>query len=159
PSVSVVLYAGTHLLTARYAGTDRYAASDSAVAVEVVNAYPMISLSPSTSLATYGQPVTLTVTFPPRTDGGGAPSGTVTFLDGSTPLGDAPVDATGVAQFTTTLLAPGDHQLTAEYEGNGAFLASSTATGVTVSRASTGVTLAAAGFPAPRGASVTLTAT
>src|SRR5262249_7299347 len=47
--------------------------------------------------------------------GGGIPTGTVTFKEGSTTLGTATLDASGVATFTTTSLGLGTHSITATY--------------------------------------------
>ena len=59
--------------------------------------------------------------------------GTVNFLSGSTPLGAAPVNSSGVATLTLTTLAVGTYNLTAQYSGNTNFLAStSTVASVTV---------------------------
>lgn len=71
-----------------------------------------------------GQPVTLTATV----TAGGSPvtsGGTVTFLDnGAAPAGTVSgnnvvtLNASGVATFTTSSLAQGDHQITATYSGD-----------------------------------------
>jgi hypothetical protein len=53
-------------------------------------------------------------------NGAAAPTGTVTFLDGTTMLGTAPLDATGHATLATTLGA-GSHSLTAVFGGDADF--------------------------------------
>lgn len=59
------------------------------------------------------------------------PSGElVTFLDGSTTLGTAPVNGAGVATFTTSTLTPGAHSIGAAYPGDSTY-APSTAPTVT----------------------------
>jgi len=72
-----------------------------------------------------GQAITLTATVLPVAPGAGAPSGQVTFSDGATVLGTAPLDA-GTRQATLALpsLLVGDHSLTASYPGDGRFSAS-----------------------------------
>ena len=72
------------------------------------------TLSAAPNPAVFGTLVTLTATVTPA----GA-TGTVTFYDGATVLGVAPV-LSGVATFTTTLLAAGSRSLTALYVGGGA---------------------------------------
>ena len=52
------------------------------------------------------------------------PGGTVTFLEGATNLGSAPLDATGKATFQTSALAVGAHAVTAVYAGDSFFLGS-----------------------------------
>jgi hypothetical protein len=49
--------------------------------------------------------------------GHGVPTGTVTFLDGSTSLGTAALNA-GVATLTTSALSAGTHQIVAAYSGD-----------------------------------------
>jgi hypothetical protein len=68
--------------------------------------------------------VTLTATV---TSGGGTPTGSVTFMEGATILGMGTLDVNGVATFSTSTLALGDHTLTAEYAGAAGFLASTSA--------------------------------
>jgi len=69
-----------------------------------------------------GTPVTLTATVTPPA--AGTPTGTVTFKDGTTVLGTAPVDGTGKATLTTSNLTPGTHSITAVYSGGPGFLTS-----------------------------------
>ncbi len=83
-------------------------------------AYVFTQLPSATTLsavpnpAVFGTLVTLTATVTPA----GA-TGAVTFYDGATVLGVAPV-LSGVASFTTALLAAGSRSLTALYVGGGA---------------------------------------
>jgi len=51
-------------------------------------------------------------------------SGSVTFWDGSSPLGTAGLDASGRAELSVTALSPGNHLLTARYGGHGDYAAS-----------------------------------
>ena len=51
------------------------------------------------------------------------PSGTVTFFDGATALGSAPI-YDGLAIFSTPILAIGNHVITASYGGDSNFLPS-----------------------------------
>ncbi len=50
------------------------------------------------------------------------PTGTVTFLDGTTPLGTGTLNASGVATFTTSNLAVASHSITASYGGDANYL-------------------------------------
>src|SRR5262249_26169086 len=52
---------------------------------------------------------------------GQTPTGTVTFLDGATAIGTAPLDGTGAASLTTSALAPGSHAIAAKYPGDANF--------------------------------------
>ena len=67
------------------------------------------------------------VTFTATLNGGAAskiPTGTVTFLEGTTNLGSGPLDNTGKATFQTSALALGTHYVTAVYAGDNYFLSS-----------------------------------
>ena len=63
--------------------------------------------------------------------GNGTPTGTVTFVDGATPLGTGSVDATGTARFMSTSLVLGQHSITATYNGDSNY-SSATSNVVTV---------------------------
>ena len=65
--------------------------------------------------------MTFTATVVNSSPGGGTPTGTVTFMDGTTTLGTGTLSTTdGVttATFTTTALAVGSHSITAVYGGD-----------------------------------------
>jgi hypothetical protein len=88
-----------------------------------------LSVSPGNSVVA-GTSVTLTATVA----GGGstAPTGSVTFLDGTTTLGTGSLGA-GKASFTTTALSTATHSITASYGGDTNYEPStSAAIGVTV---------------------------
>jgi hypothetical protein len=89
------------------------------------------------------------------------PAGAVSFMSGSTPLGTAPVNPSGVATLTITTLAVGTYTLTAQYSGNAIFLSSnSAAVSVTVSGQDgmTTTNLTASPNPVIAGQTLTLTA-
>ncbi len=71
--------------------------------------------------------VTLSATVTVRAPGGGQPTGSVTFSDGTTVLGSGTIGAGGVATFTTFTLTPGVHTITASYAGNTSYNGSVTA--------------------------------
>ncbi len=96
------------------------------------------SLVASPNPVAQGQALTLTATV--SGSGSTTPSGAVSFLNGSTPLGTATLNASGVATFSTASLAAGTYSLTAQYSGNASFLSStSTAVPVTVNAQSTSI--------------------
>jgi uncharacterized repeat protein (TIGR03803 family) len=76
---------------------------------------------PLTSAA-YGAPVTLNACVQPAAD-----SGTLTFRDGTTVLSTVPVASNGCGSFTTSLLLPGSHSITAAYSGAAYFWNSTSA--------------------------------
>lgn len=109
----------------------------------------------SSNPSAFGSSVTFTATV---TGPGGTPTGTVTFSDGSTTLGQSTL-ANGTASYSTTSLTIGSHSITASYSGDSGFTASvSTALSQSVQKADTATSLSA---PANANVnqSVTLTAT
>ena len=118
------------------------------------------ALTASTSDRTYGQSVTFTASVSGLAPGAGIPTGSVTFLDGSTSLGTGTLDGTGTATLTTSSLIYGSHLITAGYGGDGTFTTSTAvAVGVFVHHASTTLTLTSSSPDATFGQSLTFTAT
>ncbi len=75
----------SHLVTAVYGGDATFGSSTSTAVSDVVRAASTAtSLAASTKTPVFGHPVTLTATVSVTAPGAGAPSGTVTFLDGTT---------------------------------------------------------------------------
>jgi len=81
----------------------------------VQKATPTVALLSSASNIMAGTSVTLTATL---TGPGAVPSGSVAFLDGSSPLGTVTLNSGGVAAYSTTALTVGTHQISAQYLGN-----------------------------------------
>lgn len=154
------LAVGTHAITAVYAGEAAFTGSSSSALSQVVEAAntatTLISLANPTVL---GETATFAVTVVSVPPGSGTPTGIVRILDGGVELGNVSL-AAGTAEFSTTALAPGDHTITAVYDGDGSF-ASSTATAVlqNVGRAASLTTLAASPATISLGEPVTFTAT
>jgi hypothetical protein len=82
-------------------------------------------LSNLIATATSGSFITLTAQVASTTTG--TPTGTITLLDGATPLLTTPLSAAGDATFTTPPLAQGTHTLTALYTGSANFSPSTSA--------------------------------
>jgi hypothetical protein len=102
---------------------------NSVVLTVLTNATTTTTLTTSSQIAVVGQPVTFTATVTPAAPSLGIPTGTVTFLDGTTPIGQAPVNSSAQATFTTSSLAFGAHSITAVYSGDSVFQ-SSTSTAI-----------------------------
>ena len=154
------LSAGTHSITASYPGDTNYPSATSAAQTLTVTALPTpaISLTASTISTTYGSPVTLTSTL---TSTSGVPTGTVIFYTGTTSLGTGVINGNGIATFTTppAALPPGSDAVTAAYSGSSQFSAvTSTATTVTVSKATPGFTVNVSPSSAPYDTYMTFTA-
>ncbi|HKV92064.1 MAG TPA: Ig-like domain repeat protein [Candidatus Angelobacter sp.] len=75
---------------------------------------------------TLGQNVIFTASVD-KGAGVNVPTGTVTFLDGTTVLGTGAVDGSGNATFQTTTLTAGPHNITASYGGDTLYLSSTSA--------------------------------
>lgn len=103
-----------------------------------------------------GQPATFTAKVAGPSGTTTIPTGTVTFLNGSTTLGSGTLDATGTATYTATSLNATTYNVTASYSGDPSFSSStSAAQSLVVAPAVATVTLTAPTTAAP-GASVTL---
>ena len=119
----------------------------------------VVTASPSPAVS--GESVTLTAKVS-HTTGSGAPTGTVTFSEGSTTLGTATLSSTGTAAFSTTALPVGSDTITAAYSGDTTYAASSNTVAETVDQVGstpTSTAVIASPSPAVTGTSVTLTAT
>jgi ELWxxDGT repeat protein len=119
---------GDHKITATFRGAGIFAGSTSAPLTVSERLGANAKLTAATSAIVAGQSVPLTATVTPAAGGAVQPAGSVTFHDGATVLGTAPLQ-NGVARFTagpfTTVAI---HRLTAVYSGNAMF--ASTTTGV-----------------------------
>jgi sugar lactone lactonase YvrE len=111
------LSAGSHTITATFSG-DLFYSGSSASSTQVVNkATPAVALAVRPNPVVQGQPSVFTATV---SSTAGVPTGTVTFNDNNTPLGSAPVDASGVATLTVTLTGA-SHAILAVYNGDANF--------------------------------------
>jgi Big-like domain-containing protein len=110
-----------------------------------------LSLVSSLNPSELGQPVTFTATIVAA----GAPSGTITFKDGTTVLGTATV-VSKIGAFTTSSLAIATHLITATYSGDASFAGSTSNTvPQVVNKATTTLTLGGNPNPSALGQAVT----
>jgi hypothetical protein len=154
---SSALSVGTHSLTAAYAGDPNLSAVTSAPLLQTIqNSSTQVALAASANPATYGTPLTFTVTI---TTNGGVATGSVSFMDAGVSIGSALLGANGVATLTTSTLAPGAHSVVANYAGDGKASASvSTPLAISVKQ-TTAVALASNANPSPTLSPIVLTAT
>jgi hypothetical protein len=117
---TTTLPAGSNSITASFGG-DAYDSGSTSQPVIVTITSALVPtntvLATSTTAISPGQSVTLTATVFPQM-GSNVATGTVTFFDGATSLGTAPLNGSGVAMFITTLAA-GTQSITASYGGDG----------------------------------------
>ena len=156
--VTSALAAGAHSLTAAYSGNLEFAASASAVVTQTVNkgqTATTLTSTPNPSLA--GQAVTLSTTVTAVAPAVGVPTGSVTFMDGATPLATVAL-VNGSASLVTSALTTGNHSLTAVYSGSANFLTSTSPAVTQVVNSQTTTSLTAPPNPSVIGQAVTLTA-
>ena len=116
-------------ITAVYSGNANNATSTGTVSqtvnTPVVASPTSTTLTSSTSPSTFGQSISLTATVTPV--GGGTPTGTVEFFDGTTLLGTFTLGGSGLsssalapnqAGLSTAALSQGTHSITAVYSGD-----------------------------------------
>jgi hypothetical protein len=121
---AVTLNLGTSAITAAYSGGSNFAPSTSPVFTEtVVKGSTITTLKSGPNPSNLGNKVTFTATV--TGEFGGSPGGTVTFKNGTSVLGTAPVNTSShQATFITTGLSIGTHSIQAGYGGNVDFNAS-----------------------------------
>jgi hypothetical protein len=100
-----------------------------------------LTLSASASSVTFGQSETITATVAASMANRPVPTGTVSFYDGTTLLGQVPLSG-GAAAYSTSALAAGSHSITASYSGDSNFNPqTSSATAITVATLAPAFTL------------------
>ena len=159
------LAAGSHPITATYAGDSNFSSSTGSLTgnPQVVNqASTTTTVTSSKNSSTFGQSVTFTATVTPAS--GSIPNNeTVTFYDNGTSIGTgATSGGNGSASYTTSSLAAGSHPITATYAGDSNFSSSTgslTGNPQVVNQASTTTTVTSSKNSSTFGQSVTFTAT
>jgi hypothetical protein len=159
---TATLAVGSHTISVDYSGDRQFASNTSNPVVESVNAAKTTTTVDALPLvSTYGQTVHLTAFVAVDLPGRGSLSGTVTFLDGTTTLGTAPVGPGGFADLKVAGLAVGSHSITASYGGDlaGDYAPSvSKVDAVRVVKGDTATSLTISAHPIVVGQAVTFTA-
>lgn len=123
-NIPVSASGGTHTVIANYIGDGVRGSSSSAPVTLVVNPAPStLTVASSQSSAPQGTHVSFTVTPAPFT----TQRGSVTFLDGTTPLGILPLSQAFSPGLTVTALSVGTHSITASFSGSADLQASTSA--------------------------------
>jgi len=153
---TTALTPGTHQITAVYTGDADNATSASAMLSQLVTqATTTTGLTSSANPSVIGNTVVLTATV---TGTGATPGGTVSFYDGATLLGTVTLTS-GVATYSATVLALGQHSITAVYSGDTDDGTSTSSTlAQVVNQATTTTAITSSLNPSPGGISVTFSA-
>jgi hypothetical protein len=116
--------AGRYAIGANVSGTSagNYIATIHPGALDISPVATVTTITSSGSPAVVGATVIFTAT---TATANGVVSGTVNFSDGATLLGTGTLNGSGVATFSTTALAVGTHSITAAFQTNTNFTASS----------------------------------
>ncbi len=104
-------------------GTNTNVMTFSAIVAQATSSTKVTAIPGGSVLSNAGQSVTLTAVVAPEYQDTLIPSGTVTFMDGSTTLGTATLSGP-TATFTVSAFAAGTHSISAVYSGDTNFLAS-----------------------------------
>ena len=144
------LPAGTYAITAEYPGDAQDGGCSSApVFTQVVLQPSQATLAVNATPIPYSTSLSLTASISPATA-----SGVMSFYDGATALGQAPL-TNGVATFKIATLATGSHLLHVDYSGDEIYAASiSPAISASITPAGTVTTLSVAEVNVPLGAPI-----
>jgi hypothetical protein len=119
PAIGTILGAGTQTLSVSFTPTDGtdYSAATATATIAVTKAVAIGSITSSLDPSTFSLSVTLTFTYK-GVAGLPLPTGSVTVIDGGNALVTLPLNAAGVATYTTSDLSVGSHSLVATYGGD-----------------------------------------
>jgi sugar lactone lactonase YvrE len=143
--ITSTLAAGTHTITATYGGDTNDVVSSTSITQVVALIPTLTGLGSSTTGTGANEQVVLVATvmnYSSTTENASAlptPTGTVTFTSGTTTIGSATLDSSGVATLTPNL-SPGTYSIVAAYGGD-AQHSPSTSSPVSVSNPGTGFNL------------------
>jgi hypothetical protein len=125
------LAVGTHTLTATYNGSPELSAGTPGTTTHTVNRSAVqVEIQTTPRPSSPCTPVTVSISVRPLPPATGTPTGTVTLMEGSTTLATGqliPGFGSALAVFVLPPLAAGTHVLTAIFDGDGAFDASTSA--------------------------------
>jgi hypothetical protein len=115
---------GSYSLTASYSSDGKFASATTPAYTLTVEAPSTTAISSSLAGKNNTAEVGTSVTFSASVSGnagGSGPSGTVTFLDGTTSLGTVSLNSSHAASLATAQLTPGLHSITARYNGDSTY--------------------------------------
>jgi hypothetical protein len=155
--------AGNYGITASYGGDANDQPSAGSYLLPITKDATTTTVAPSVTAPVFGQPETFTATVRVNSPGAGTPTGTVTFLDGTTVLGTgilSTIKGVTTTTFATASLAAGAHSVTATYNGDTNDLPATTnPVALTVAQETVAPTLSVSSVSPVFGQPETLTAT
>ncbi len=157
-SSSLAIPVGTDTIKVVYSGDSDFKTSTGTVSQTVGQDGTSTVVVSSSNPSVFGQAVTFTATVGANAPGGGAPTGSATFMDGETKLATVALGG-GSADFTTAKLATGSHGITVTYKGSNGFSTSSGNFTQTISQDGTTGVVTSSLNPSNSGQKVTFTAT
>ena len=116
---------GNHTINVSYSGDAEYTSSNGNMTQTVGLGATNAVVASSSSSSVYGHSVIFTANISADLPGVGTPTGTVTFIDGSSILGTGTLNSSGVATFTSSALGVGSHTITVSFGGDTDFATSS----------------------------------
>jgi sugar lactone lactonase YvrE len=153
---------GPHIITAVYSGDNLNAAStptSSHPLTETIEQATTLNAVSSANPDIEFTPITFTATLTVQ-GGSTVPTGSITFADGTTPLGSpAPLNGSGTASFAVPPLAVGAHHIIASYAGDGISFSSQFSFTQTITLAPTSTALSSSATMVQFSTPVTFTAT
>jgi hypothetical protein len=115
---------GSYSITATLNDPDsklgNYTVTNTPAALTITRATPGVVVTSNSNPVLVQNSITLIATV---SSGVSTPTGTVTFLDGTTPLGTGTVNSSGIATLALSTLAVGSHSITGVYSGDTNFIA------------------------------------
>jgi len=127
---SSTLATGSHSIRAEYVGNFNFDGSMATTSQSIERVATVTGIESSANPSTFGDTVTLTAVVADTSAAAGDPTGTVTFTEGSTALGTAPISTVGgrqQASLTVSGLHAGSHEVVAAYSGSATFAPSTSA--------------------------------
>ena len=138
---TATLSTGNHTIGGIYSGDSNNAGSTGTFTQTVNPDASSTNLTSTPNSSVFGQSLMLTAAVSITAPGTSTPTGTVTFMDGSTFLGSSTLNS-GSAALSTAALGTGAHNLSAVYGGDNNVAGSTGTLSQSVSQAATAATLA-----------------
>lgn len=150
-------FRGNHFITATYSGDAGHSGSSVTMLQKVHANASTLGLASTSNPSTFGQSVSFNATVSSVPAGAGTPSGMVTFQDGTTIIGQVPLNSSGIASVSISTLTPGSHNVVASYASDTQF-AASTGSVMQVVQNGTSTTLGSSSSPSSFGQLLAFTA-